>query len=118
VPCDQTQTQLHGYLDGELDALSAANFEKHLETCTDCKQILPRRSPCTVRFSKQVSMNALPNLCVSVSWAIRNNQLLFARFPALVSPLGGGSRSRLSCSSPCSSAGANSNLAGARAMLS
>jgi mycothiol system anti-sigma-R factor len=40
VPCDQTQNQLHGYLDGELDALSAANFEKHLETCPDCKQTL------------------------------------------------------------------------------
>jgi len=31
---------LHGYLDGELDAISAANFEKHLETCPDCKQTL------------------------------------------------------------------------------
>jgi anti-sigma factor RsiW len=31
---------LHGYLDGELDALSAANFEKHLETCPGCKQTL------------------------------------------------------------------------------
>jgi mycothiol system anti-sigma-R factor len=40
VPCDQTQNQLHGYLDGELDAISAANFEKHLETCPDCKQTL------------------------------------------------------------------------------
>jgi anti-sigma factor (TIGR02949 family) len=40
VPCDQAQTQLHGYLDGELDALSAASFEKHLETCLDCKQSL------------------------------------------------------------------------------
>jgi anti-sigma factor (TIGR02949 family) len=40
VPCDQAQTQLHGYLDGELDALSAASFEKHLETCPDCKQSL------------------------------------------------------------------------------
>jgi len=40
VPCDQTQNQLHGYLDGELDALGAANFEKHLETCPDCKQSL------------------------------------------------------------------------------
>ena len=40
MPCDQTQTQLHGYLDGELEALSAANFEKHLETCHDCKQSL------------------------------------------------------------------------------
>jgi mycothiol system anti-sigma-R factor len=40
VPCDQAQNQLHGYLDGELDALSAANFERHLETCPDCKQTL------------------------------------------------------------------------------
>src|SRR5205807_1384917 len=40
VPCDQSHNQLHGYLDGELDAVSAANFEKHLETCPDCKQIL------------------------------------------------------------------------------
>jgi mycothiol system anti-sigma-R factor len=40
VPCEQTQNQLHGYLDGELDAASAANFAKHLATCPDCKQML------------------------------------------------------------------------------
>jgi len=40
VPCEQTQDQLHGYLDGELDPISAANFEKHLDTCPDCKQTL------------------------------------------------------------------------------
>ena len=40
MPCEQTQNQLHGYLDGELDAVSAASFEKHLETCPDCKQTL------------------------------------------------------------------------------
>jgi mycothiol system anti-sigma-R factor len=40
VSCDQVQNQLHGYLDGELDALSAASFEKHLETCPDCKESL------------------------------------------------------------------------------
>jgi anti-sigma factor (TIGR02949 family) len=40
VPCDQTQNQLHGYLDGELDAISAADFERHLETCPNCKQTL------------------------------------------------------------------------------
>ncbi|HXH67655.1 MAG TPA: anti-sigma factor [Candidatus Limnocylindrales bacterium] len=40
MPCDQTQNQLHGYLDGELDPVSAASFEKHLETCPDCKQTL------------------------------------------------------------------------------
>ena len=40
MPCERTENQLHGYLDGELDAVSAANFEKHLETCADCKQSL------------------------------------------------------------------------------
>ena len=40
MPCEQTENQLHGYLDGELDPVSAANFEKHLETCADCKQTL------------------------------------------------------------------------------
>lgn len=40
MPCEQTQNQLHGYFDGELDPVSAANFEKHLETCPDCKQTL------------------------------------------------------------------------------
>jgi anti-sigma factor RsiW len=32
--------QLHGYFDGELDALSASAFEKHLETCADCQRLL------------------------------------------------------------------------------
>jgi mycothiol system anti-sigma-R factor len=40
VPSEHSQTELHGYLDGELDALSAAKFEKHLETCPDCKKTL------------------------------------------------------------------------------
>ncbi len=40
MPCEQTQNQLHGYLDGELDALGAADFEKHLESCPDCQKVL------------------------------------------------------------------------------
>ena len=40
MPSEHSQTELHGYLDGELDAISAANFEKHLETCPDCKKTL------------------------------------------------------------------------------
>ncbi len=40
MPCEHTQNQLHGYLDGELDPVSAASFEKHLESCPDCKQTL------------------------------------------------------------------------------
>ena len=34
--CDFSGTLLHGYLDGELDAMRAAEFERHLETCRDC----------------------------------------------------------------------------------
>ena len=40
MPSEHSQTELHGYLDGELDAISAANFEKHLESCADCKKTL------------------------------------------------------------------------------
>ncbi len=34
--CDFTRTALHGYLDGELDATRAAEFERHLEGCREC----------------------------------------------------------------------------------
>jgi len=36
VSCDSTRTVLHGYLDGELDATRAAEFERHLENCREC----------------------------------------------------------------------------------
>jgi len=36
VSCDSTRTVLHGYLDGELDASRAAEFERHLEICREC----------------------------------------------------------------------------------
>jgi len=51
VPCELSQQQLHGYLDGELDALGAAAFEKHLESCTDCQQQLAAEQ--TLRSSLQ-----------------------------------------------------------------
>lgn len=36
MSCDFTDTALHGYLDGELDAVRAAEFERHLERCSEC----------------------------------------------------------------------------------
>jgi len=36
VSCDLTQSVLHGYLDGELDAARAADFERHLVSCAEC----------------------------------------------------------------------------------
>jgi anti-sigma factor (TIGR02949 family) len=37
VTCDLSQTRLHAYFDGELDAMGAAEFERHLEGCPDCE---------------------------------------------------------------------------------
>jgi mycothiol system anti-sigma-R factor len=36
VSCEKTRTIVHGYLDGELDAVRAAEFERHLEDCPEC----------------------------------------------------------------------------------
>ena len=36
MSCELTQTVLHGYLDGELDAARSADFERHLLSCPEC----------------------------------------------------------------------------------
>ena len=36
MSCDLTNSVLHGYLDGELDAARAADFERHLVSCSEC----------------------------------------------------------------------------------
>jgi len=36
VACREEFERLHAYLDGELDAASAADFERHLQSCDDC----------------------------------------------------------------------------------
>lgn len=36
MTCELTQTVLHGYIDGELDAARAADFERHLISCAEC----------------------------------------------------------------------------------
>lgn len=40
MACELSQNQVHAYFDGELDVLAAAAFEKHLESCPDCKRRL------------------------------------------------------------------------------
>jgi anti-sigma factor (TIGR02949 family) len=36
VSCELTHSVLHGYIDGELDAARAADFERHLLSCPEC----------------------------------------------------------------------------------
>ncbi len=38
--CDRADSALHAYFDHELDALGAAEFERHLETCAECTDAL------------------------------------------------------------------------------
>jgi len=38
--CNRSTTILHGYFDNELDVLGAADFERHLEQCTNCVDAL------------------------------------------------------------------------------
>src|SRR6202162_650445 len=36
MACERADTSVHGYFDNELDALRAAEFESHLEQCSEC----------------------------------------------------------------------------------
>ena len=38
--CEHSGTLLHAYVDGELDAVRAAEFERHLEDCRECTATL------------------------------------------------------------------------------
>jgi anti-sigma factor RsiW len=40
VSCELTHSVLHGYLDGELDAVRAEDFERHLVSCSECVAVL------------------------------------------------------------------------------
>ncbi|MGA2429232.1 MAG: zf-HC2 domain-containing protein [Candidatus Acidiferrum sp.] len=51
MSCELTQSVLHGYLDGELDAARAADFERHLISCSQCASALETQE--TLRTSIQ-----------------------------------------------------------------
>jgi len=38
VNCEETQTLIHGYLDGELDLVNSLKVEEHLKDCRSCSQ--------------------------------------------------------------------------------
>ena len=38
--CESARTAVHGYCDGELDAVRALEFERHLETCSECQAVM------------------------------------------------------------------------------
>ncbi len=50
--CDLTQTTLHGYSDGELDAVRTAEFEQHLEHCSECRISLEETQALRIRLRR------------------------------------------------------------------
>jgi len=40
MSCEKAESLLHGYLDGELDAVGAAEFQRHVQGCSDCTREL------------------------------------------------------------------------------
>ena len=38
--CELAQSTIHGYFDGELDAVRSTEFERHLEHCKECQSVL------------------------------------------------------------------------------
>jgi anti-sigma factor RsiW len=37
LSCEFSETTVHAYFDGELDAVRSAEFEHHLDGCEECK---------------------------------------------------------------------------------
>ncbi len=62
--CQETQTLIHGYVDGELDLIKSLEIERHLQECPECAQ-------------SHASLQALRA-------AIRNSDLYAQTPPALV----------------------------------
>ena len=50
--CDRTQTQLHAYFDGEMDAVTSAAFETHLESCSECQSALASKQTLRASIAK------------------------------------------------------------------
>ena len=40
MSCQFAESTVHGYFDGELDAVRSAEFERHLESCAECQAAL------------------------------------------------------------------------------
>ena len=52
MSCELAHSVVHGYFDGELDAVRAAEFERHLETCAECRASLERMESLRVQLQQ------------------------------------------------------------------
>ena len=60
MTCDVSRSVLHAYLDGELEALRAAEFEQHLEGCATCVRDLEAQESLRSSIQRAQLYEALP----------------------------------------------------------
>jgi len=61
--CEFSPITVHGYVDGELDAVRSAEFERHLENCAECQATLQRVESLRGRLQQsQLYERASPDL--------------------------------------------------------
>ena len=102
MSCELRGSVLHGYLDGELDAARAADFERHLVSCAECvsameaqenlrasiqSAVLYERAPVSLRRTMQRELGEAPSMAVARrwkwpvwTWAVAAAALLMAAF--------------------------------------
>jgi anti-sigma factor RsiW len=62
MSCELSQTWLHAYLDSELDAAGAAEFERHLESCAVCQQHLAAEENLRASFTNSQLYERAPQI--------------------------------------------------------
>lgn len=64
LTCQACQTLVHGYLDHELDAATAASFEAHLQQCAQCRQQHEEAKRLVEGVRRHAPYHAAPDLLV------------------------------------------------------
>ena len=80
MSCNLAETVLHGYFDGELDAVRAAEFEAHLEHCPECVAALEAQESLRASMRRaRLYEKVLPSLREKVLAEIRAGAQSHAR---------------------------------------
>jgi anti-sigma factor (TIGR02949 family) len=73
MSCNFSHTMIHGYIDGELDAVRAAEFERHLEECPECVTALQSQESLRSSLQRaQLYEKAAPQLREKVLAGLRS----------------------------------------------
>ena len=71
MPCNYLNDRLHGYLDNELDAAGAADFERHLQTCEQCSRALETERALREELSMAQLYERAPARLRDALWPVR-----------------------------------------------